>query len=152
MAVALLASVPEEHIISGLDTVQAKGRVAFGSKDWELFSRLDALLHSDECDVLIFASEAQRPINPPTVTWKARYITSSLAINGAHKEKMTFRPKSTERYPLDNKGSWIVFWEVSDLKPLNPGIRVSSLRGFAKPNAYLTNFIPHGPLLIQGAS
>jgi hypothetical protein len=151
MSVALLASVPEEHIISGLEIVQAQGRVAFGSKDWELFSKLDALLHGDECDVLIYASDAQHPISPPTVTWTARYMMSSRAINGAHKEQMKFRPKSTERYPLDNKGSWIVFWEVNDLKPLKPSIKVSALRGFAKPKAYLTNFIPRGPLLIQGS-
>jgi hypothetical protein len=83
MSIALLAPVPEEHLLSALDTVEREGQVAFGSKSWELFDKLDSFLAGQDCDVLIYASDPSRPINPPTVTWVARYLSTSLAVNGA---------------------------------------------------------------------
>jgi hypothetical protein len=149
MSVALLASVPEEHLVSGMEKVQSEGRVAFGSKNWELFSRLDSLVEGIRCDVLIYASDPSSPINPPTATWTARYVGSSLAVNGAHSQGMKYRPNSTLKYPLDNKGNWVVFWEINNLGQLQPGIKIGALRGYEKPNRYLKDFIPHGPILIQ---
>jgi hypothetical protein len=64
MSVALLAPVPEEHLLSGQETLRESGKVAFGSKNWELFNTLRELLKGDECDVLTYASEASRPLNP----------------------------------------------------------------------------------------
>jgi hypothetical protein len=149
MSVALLAPIPEEHLISGLETLGRSGKIAFGSKSWELFSKLDSMLAGSECDVLIYASDPNRHVSPPAVTWKARYVTSSLAVNGAHKDGMKYRPDSTAKYPLDNKGNWVLFWEVNNLQRLQPPIKLGQLRGFEKPNRYLTEFIPRGPLLIE---
>jgi hypothetical protein len=149
MAVALLAPVPEEHLLSGQKTLKDSGKVAFGSKNWELFNKLEELLKGDECDVLLYASDADRPLNPPTATWSARFVGFSVAVNGAHKHGMKYRPTSTTKYPLDNKGNWTVFWEVTSLEPMIPGVKISLLRGFEKPHSYLVNFIPKGPLLIQ---
>jgi hypothetical protein len=149
MAVALLAPVPEEHLLSGQQKLGESGKVAFGSKDWELFNKLKELLKGDECDVLIYASDANRPQNPPTATWSARFAGFTVAVNGAHKDGMKYRPASTTKYPLDNQGNWTVFWEVTNLRPMIPGVKISLLRGFKKPHSYLVNFIPRGPLLIQ---
>jgi hypothetical protein len=150
MTIALLAPVPEEHLLSGADVCASQGEVAFGSRAWELFQRLDDLLAGQPCDCLIYASDSAKPVSPPTVTWKAQYIRQVASRNGAHPAKMTFRPPSTERYEADNKGHWAIFWHVANLKPLSVDqrIKVSSLRGYEKPNRYLLNFIPEGPVLI----
>jgi hypothetical protein len=108
-----------------------------------------AILAGGECDILIYASDPIRHINPPGVTWSARYLGSSLAINGAHKDGMTYRPATTAKYPLDNKGNWVLFWEVNQLRRIQTPIKISQVRGFEKPQRYLTEFIPHGPLLIE---
>jgi hypothetical protein len=149
MSVALLAPVPEEHLLSGQDTLRESGKVAFGSKNWELFNKLVELLKGHECKVLLYASDATRPINPPTATWSARFVGFTVAVNGAHKDGMKYRPASTAKYALDNRGSWTVFWEVTNLEPMNPGVKIGLLRGFEKPHSYLVNFIPRGPVLIQ---
>jgi hypothetical protein len=149
MSVALLAPVPEEHLLSGQETERQSGKVAFGSKNWELFNTLGELLKGDESDVLLYASDALHPLNPPTATWSARFVGFTVAVNGAHKNGMRYRPASTAKYPLDNQGNWTVFWEVKNLKPVSPGIKISLLRGFEKPHSYLKNFIPKGPVLIQ---
>ncbi|SHG79418.1 hypothetical protein [Bradyrhizobium erythrophlei] len=149
MSVALLAPIPEEHLVSGIETLSHAGKVAFGSKSWEVFNKVDAILAGGECDVLIYVSDAVRPISPPTVTWSARYLGSSLAINGAHKDGMKYRPATTDNYPSDNKGHWVLFWEVDNLRRLQSPIKISQVRGFEKPQRYLTGFIPRGPMLIQ---
>jgi len=149
MSVALLAPVPEEHLLSGRATVSEVGKVAFGSKNWELFNKLAELLKDDECEVLLYASDAIRPLNPPTATWSARFVGFNVAVNGAHKHGMKYRPQSTKKYQLDNQGNWTVFWEVKNLQTIRPGVKISLLRGFEKPHAYLKNFIPKGPVLIQ---
>lgn len=152
VAVALLAPVPEEHLISGRRVCLNRGKVAFGSKNWELFNKLQGLVQPEaQCEVLIYASDAAHLISPPTVTWRASYLGFVQARNGTHPGEMKFRPPSTEKYPLDNRGSWVVFWEVADLTPLskNQWIKVGQLRGFEKPAKYLTNYIPKGPSLLQ---
>lgn len=55
---------------------------------------------------------------------------------------MMYRPESTLKYPLDNKGNRILFWEVDSLRLLELPIRISSLREAEKRKRYLTEFIP----------
>jgi hypothetical protein len=151
-SVCLLAPVPEEHLISALETVKEHGRVVFGSRDWEIFRRLEEIIKPDTwCEALIYASDAQSALNPPTVTWKARYLGHSDSINGRHKEGLKYRPKSTLSYDLDNLGHWAVFWDVSDLisVPKSEYIKISELLGYEKPRRYLKNFIPHGPTIVE---
>ena len=149
MALAVLAPVPEEHLLSALDILNREGRVAFGSTSWELFEALDSSLAGADCEVLIYASDASRPLTPPSATWTARYLGSSRAVSGAHKDGMKYRPMSTSKYPADNKGHWVVFWEVANLVRLETPIVISKVQGYEKPKKYLANFIPHGPLLIE---
>lgn len=149
--IALLAPVPEEHLISGMEVCRREGRVAFGSRAWEVFARLDHILAGRPCDCLIYASDSATPIAPPTATWRASYIDHVESRGGAHPQGMAYRPMSTEKYGADNKGHWAVFWHVTDLQPIptDDRIKISSLRGFEKPQHYLKNFIPEGPLLIE---
>jgi hypothetical protein len=152
MAVALLAPVPEEHLLSGQSVCLNQGKVAFGSKNWELFYKLQGLVQPHgQCEVLIYVSDAGQPISPPTVTWRATYLGFVQSKGGAHPEGMKYRPPSTAKYVLDNQGSWAVFWEVADLTPLSKDqwIKIGQLRGFEKPAKYLTNYIPKGPSLVQ---
>lgn len=152
MTVALLAPVPEEHLLSGRIVCLDQGKVAFGSRNWELFYKLQGLVQPEgRCEVLIYVSDPIKPIAPPTITWRATYVGFVQSKAGAHPEGMKYRPKSTEKYPLDNHGSWAVFWEVADLTPLSKSewIKIGQLRGFEKPSKYLTNYIPKGPSLVQ---
>ena len=57
--VALLAPVPEEHLLDGVNVIHVEGRVAFGSRAWEVFRELDALRKGDPVDVYIYASHAE---------------------------------------------------------------------------------------------
>lgn len=103
MAIALLASVPEVHLISGKAVCDEKGKVAFGSYDFELFLKLKEQSPQGGCEVLIYASHANQPISPPTVTWRAVY----LDFDDAEKPALnTFRPPSTA---TDKR--WGIFWD-----------------------------------------
>jgi hypothetical protein len=64
---------------------------------------------------------------------------------------MKYRPLSTCKYPNDNIGHWVVFWEVEDLQPLSKEQRLvlASLTGFGKKKPYGHAFPPEGPLLIE---
>jgi putative DNA methylase len=72
-----------------------------------------------------------------------------VAVIGAHKDGMKYRPASTTKYPLDNHGNWTVFWEVTNLMRMSSGVKISLLRGFEKPHSYLVNFIPRGAIPLE---
>ena len=151
MAIALLAPVGEEHLLSGLDVCKREGQVAFGSRAWQLFRHLDEILGGQNCDCLIYASAAKQPTNTPVASWRAMYIGHVEGRNGAHPEGMKYRPPTTAKYAKDNLGHWAVFWHVTDLKQLSLAdqVKISSLRGYGKSRRYLKNFIPEGPLMIE---
>lgn len=148
--VALLAPVPLEHLQDGVDVCQKEGKVAFGSRAWEVFRKLDDIRNGLTVDVYIYASH-----NPSargfTVTWMAVYIGHVESINGAHLLGMKYRPPSTERYQEDNLGHWAVFWEVEDLHLLTESecVLTGRFHGLDKRKNYGRNFAPEGPILIQ---
>jgi hypothetical protein len=152
--ICLLAPVPEEHLVSGLEVCLKQGKVAFGTRAWETFFKLNELLKPDnECDVLIYASDSATAQNSPSVTWRAKYIGYTEAKGGAHKSGMTYRPPTTASYPSDNQGYWALFWEVSALEKLKPEalIPIGTLLGYDRPRKLLKNFIPHGPTIVEMA-
>lgn len=53
---AILAPVPQEHLVSGMPIAQEKGFVAFGSRKWELFRKIDEMRGDKPVPVLIYAS------------------------------------------------------------------------------------------------
>lgn len=148
--VALLAPVPIMHLESGLETVQQYGRVAFGSMAWERFDTLSAMLQGGPCQVFIYASHGQ-PAPVPHVTWVATYLRWVESRNGAHRDGLKYRPKSTFNDPSDNLGHWAIFWEVTDLRKLEPAERIpmDRFRGLGQKKNYLKTFRPEGPVLVE---
>jgi hypothetical protein len=149
--IALLAPVPEEHLIDGQHVAKATGRVAFGSRAWEVFRKLDTLRKGMPVDVYIYASHTAGKDPEFGVSWRARYIRHVESVGGAHPDGMRYRPPSTASYPSDNCGYWAVFWEVEGLHPLpkeehmSPGV----FTGFEKQKRYRHAFPPEGPILIE---
>lgn len=56
--VALLAPVPLEFLIEGIAVCDRQGKVAFGSRAWEIFRKLDELRNGQPVDVYIYASHS----------------------------------------------------------------------------------------------
>ena len=149
--VALLAPVPSQHLEAGFVVCREKGRVAFGSRAWEVFRELDALCKGLPVDVYFYASQADCG-SPLKVTWHARYIGHVESHGGAHPEGMRFRPASTAKYKNDNEGHWAIFWEVECLQKLkeeSERIPLTEFLGIKKGKSYKVGFIPEGPLLVQ---
>jgi hypothetical protein len=148
--IALLAPVPLEHLVDGQKAVESEGKVAFGSRAWEVFRELDTRRKGIPVDVYIYAShsDGQREFE---VSWHGRYIGHVEGKMGAHPDGMKYRPLSTGKYPNDNSGHWAVFWEIEDLRPLPKERRIvlASLTGFGKKKPYGHAFPPEGPLLIE---
>lgn len=144
--VALLAPVPFVHLEDGEPVCRKRGKVAFGSRNWELFRRLDQdrdELGVEKVDVFIYAS--QTGDREHFVSWHANYIGHVEGVGGAHPGGARFRPPSTM---ADGRGHWAVFWEVAGLERIEP-IPISKLRGLDAKRNYDKAFIPEGPMRIE---
>jgi hypothetical protein len=148
--VALLAPVPLEHLKSGRVTCDTQGKVAFGSRAFEALHKLTELADGVPCDALIYASDSHLT-GPPKVTWRARFIRWVEAKAGGHPEGFKYRPVSTAQYEADNYGHWYVFWEVRDLRELEPTeqILISNLKAADQKSKLAKNFIPRGPIVVE---
>jgi len=145
--VALLAPVPNVFLKQGQALCESrKGKVAFGSRAWELFRDLDDIRCGADVDVYIYASQIQ---GPPAVTWRARYIGAVEGINGAHPEGYKYRPEFVKADGEDRNAYWAIFWEVADLKPLDEPIAIKDLHGFKTGKGFSKTLIPEGPMLIE---
>ena len=116
--VALLAPVPLEHLIDAVTVCNVEGKVAFGSRAWEVFRELDNERNGVPVNVYIYAS-GDPSSEKFEASWYGRYIGHVQGKNGTHPEEMIFRPSSTAKYPGDNKGHWAVFWELDELRELD---------------------------------
>ena len=147
--IALLAPVPLVHLTDGIEVCERMGKVAFGSRAWEVFRNLDELRADKEVQVLIYASMANVD-GPARASWNASYIGHVESRNGAHPDGMTFRPASTERYQSDNLGFWAVFWEIANLTrlPEQQQIEVNAIQG-QNGNYFKPSFVPEGPIIVQ---
>lgn len=156
-AFAILAPVPEMHLISGLEAITAQldsdelppdqlPKVAFGSMEFELFPEIEKLRNGKAVDVLIYASHAKgdQPLNPE-VTWRGVYVSYVGSRRGRYPGKPIFRPKST----ATDSPTWAVFWEVQELEPLKRPLPIGNLRGKNKKTNFQARFIPEGPVLIE---
>lgn len=156
-AFAILAPVPEMHLLSGLDAIAAQldseelppgqlPKVALGSMEFELFGEAEQLRAGKAIDVFIYAShsKAEQPLNPE-VTWQGTYIGYVGSRRGRYPGKSIFRPPSTASdHPV-----WAVFWELQQLELLKTPIPIGHLRGRNKKTNYPPRFIPEGPVLIE---
>uniref|UniRef100_B8HYW8 Uncharacterized protein n=1 Tax=Cyanothece sp. (strain PCC 7425 / ATCC 29141) TaxID=395961 RepID=B8HYW8_CYAP4 len=156
-AFAILAPVPEMHLVSGLEAIAAQldsdvlqpgqfPKVAFGSMDFEVFARANELRGDRAVEVFIYASHTQgnQPLHPE-VTWRGLYAGVVGSRRGRYPGNSIYRPKST----ATDSPTWAVFWEVRELELLKTPIVIGSLRGMGKKTNYQARFIPEGPLLID---
>lgn len=156
-AFAILAPVPEEHLLSGLEAIAAQldsdnlppnhlPKVAFGSMDFEVFGEAEKLRGGQSIEGLIYASHAKgdQPLNPE-VTWRGLYVGFVGSRRGRYPGKAIYRPKST----ATDSSTWTVFWEVQDLERLKTPLLIGSLRGKDKKANYQARFLPEGPVLIE---
>jgi hypothetical protein len=151
---AILAPVPEMHLLSAIENIaRLKNelsdeliKTAFGSRDFELFRKADELRVDQSIEVFIYASKssADQPLNSEA-SWHGLYIGHVNSRNGRYPGNPKFRPPST----ITDKPDSAIFWEVQDLKPLTPPIKIGSLRGLNTKQSYSSRFIPEGPLLIE---
>lgn len=147
---ALLAPVPHEHLATGLDVCKTEGKVAFGSKAFQVFRDLGRLTEGGTPPVIIYASSDDGKF-PTKATWLGAYVGAVETNNGRHPEGMRFRPPSTANNIGDNLGYWAVFWEVASLKHIGykDGIPIGNLFGYRSKKRYLKNFRPEGPTIIE---
>ena len=148
-AICLLAPVPLEHLEDGLHVCQSKGKVAFGSRAFEVFRELDT--HRNQMPVKVFIYASGNPTDERLdASWTGNYVRWVEVPTGAHPDGMMYRPPSTAKYPGDNKGHWAGFWEVTGLQKLEPIARIPTGQfvGFGSGKQYKKNFIPKGPLLV----
>ncbi|MBN8564084.1 MAG: hypothetical protein J0L70_26465 [Leptolyngbya sp. UWPOB_LEPTO1] len=156
-AFAILAPVPEMHLISGLEAIAAQldsddlpadhlPKVAFGTMAFELFAEVEILRAGKAIEVLIYASHAkgEQPLNPEA-TWRGLYVGYVGSRRGRYPGKSIYRPKST----ITDSPTWAGFWEVQELERLKAAIPIGNLRGKNKKTNYQARFIPEGPVLIE---
>lgn len=151
-SVSILAPIPEEHLISGLDCCTAEKSVSFGSRAFEVFRKIDDLLCGNSCEVLIYSSWSRTPLpGPAKATWVASYVGHAEARHDGSPPPGLARPSSTAKYRGDNTGHWAVYWTVTDLRRIakNEWVSVSSLRGLNTKRNFLTTFHPERPIIIH---
>jgi hypothetical protein len=151
---AILAPVPEYHLLSGLkesipqqyEDGEREPLVAFGSMDFELFRQADDLRGDRPVEVFIYASmsEADQPLNP-VVTWRGLYAGHVLSRRGRYPGKASHRPPSM----TGDAPTWAVFWLLKDLSKLETPLPIGLFQGLKQKKPYETRFIPRGPLLVE---
>jgi hypothetical protein len=149
--IALLAPVPKEHLADGITTTMTKGKVAFGSRAYDVFVKLEQERGGKPVDVYIYESYGNGAYDFH-VSWHARYLGYVGAVNGAHPNGMRFRPASTAKYPGDNEGGdWLLFWEVDLLEEIPEAERmhVGEFVPYGKVKPYGNSFAPRGPMLVN---
>lgn len=139
----LLVPIPEEHLKSGLEVCGNEGKVAFGSRAFQVFEQADALRNEIEHDVFIYPSLGSK-FGPPKARWHGTYIGHVHSIGGAHPEGMRFRPPTTAENPSDNSGRWAIFYELKNLTELSKqdSLAMNRFRGFGKQKKFVSSFVP----------
>jgi hypothetical protein len=146
---AILAPIPLEHLLSGQTIAKDNGFVAFGSRKWELFRKVDEMRDGAPVPVLIYPSHEDVVAKLSfVVTWAGWYVGSEESHNGKHSAGMMHRPPTTEQYTADNMGHWAVFWHVRDLIELPAAQRLPISAIQTVKGGWRKNAPPHGPELV----
>ncbi len=143
---ALLAPVPLVFLDEGTNLCRKRGKVAFASRAWELFRELDSIRGGLPVETFIYASQTGK--GAPAVTWRGHYIGSVESQDGAHPNGRRYRPPFAVEDGEDKAGYWAVFWEVSNLGPVEP-IAMCEFTGWKTDEPYKPNFVPEGPLIVR---
>jgi hypothetical protein len=85
-------------------------KVAFGSRAYDVFIKLNEIRDGEPVDVFIYESYGSGQYEFK-VSWRARYLRFEEAVNGMHPNP-EFRPLSTLRDTNDS----LLFWEVDSLQ------------------------------------
>ena len=141
--IALLAPVPLDILESALETGTPAGQIAFGTRDWSFFDKLDKSRAGMPVDAYIYASHPGGSFEGKA-TWHARYVPLEPE---RHKAK-PYRP--TLAAQTDNwEGE--VYWMVERLRRMetNEHISVTDFIAFGHAKPYGKSFPPHRPLLVE---
>ena len=143
--VALLTSVPEEHLLSGLERCQKDGFVAYGTNAAMVLSELKQLVDADHrADILFYASHSAHP-SAPIATHRAQFVDYDGAVSGGVKPAWRrYRPAST-----GSDTGWGGFYLVSDLRCLETPILIANLKKRENKGKFKKSFVPLGPILID---
>lgn len=143
--IALLTPVPLEHLTDGADVARERGKVAFGSRAFEVFRNLDGLRKELPVDVYIYASHAEgRP--KFEVSWHGAYVG---VVENPRASDLDYRPPST--LGEENLGYWALYWHVQNLRqvPSEERIPIRELIPLGKTKPYGRGFAPEHPILIE---
>ncbi len=151
---AVLFSVPESFLLSGLECVAAQYQqdihpafLIYGSMEFEAFAEVEKERKGKPLEMFIYAANAagDLPLNPE-VTWKGIYLGVEAASGGGR-----YRGKAIHRPPASvagNKPS-ALFWKVSDLKKQSKGMPIGRLQVLTKKTLLPDRFLPDKPTLIE---
>lgn len=132
---AILAPVPDIHLESACVVAAKSGFVAFGSRCYDQFLRIDELREGQELPVLIYPSqENESETCHFEIKWIGRYRGWVAAQpDGTHPDGMMHRPPTTEgEEKHDPANPWLLFWHVADLQPLVSSRRISEIQKHKK--------------------
>jgi len=150
---SILAPVAPEHLQSGAKIASSTGFVAFGSRKWELFRKVDELRGDARVPVLIYPSHEDVPAKDSfVVSWEGRYVGCEESGNCKHSTGMTQSPQTTGQYTSDNHGHWAVFWHVRDLCKLTAAQRLPISTIQTVKGGYRKSTPPRGPELVATPS
>lgn len=146
---AILAPVPLQHLQSGVAIARDTSFVAFGSRKWELFRKVDELRSGARVPVLIYPSHELLPAKISfIVSWVGWYVGSEESGSGKHSKGMVHRPPTTDDDTSGNRDDWAVFWHVCDLRelPIAQRLPISAIR--TVKGGWRKSAPPRGPELV----
>ena len=148
---AILTPVPLRRLQSGLAVCSKEGSVAFSTRKWKFFRDLHERRDGQPVAALIYSShDEDLPARDTFIaSWFGWYVRSVDSRGGAHPDGMRFfRTPADPNHPPGNKGPWINYWHVKDLRELSKEKRlaIGKIQGFE--DGWRKNVPPRGPELV----
>jgi hypothetical protein len=151
---AVLFSVPESFLLSGLECIAAQHQqdvypafLIYGTMEFEAFAAVEKARNGKALEMFIYAADAagDRPLNPE-VTWKGIYLGVEAATGGGrYRGKPIHRPAIT----LGDRKPSALFWKVSDLKKQVAGMPIGRMQALTKKTLLPDRYLPEKPTLIE---
>lgn len=149
--IALLAPVPKVLLDSAIDPPWS-GHVAFGSRNFEVFRKLDEMRKGVPVDTFIYESHTDDTPTSPRCIWHAIYIMAHETDDGSLDKNLRtkLRTPAMLTHPADRIGHWAVYWEVRKLRKVDSKeiVKIGNLCGLDRKAFYKRGFIPRGPVII----
>jgi hypothetical protein len=146
---ALLAPIPLEHLQSSKELALRERFVAFGTRKFELFRKLDEMRKGDRVAALIYPSNESDPGKMTfRVSWYGWYVGCVETKNGRYPLDIKHRPPTTAQYPNDNSGYWAAYWHVEGLRELPKDKQIAIGKIGTIKGGWRKNAPPRGPELV----